>query len=795
MLLKCGVRVDIVGDLLCGTLKSTLRRFCAAARPVHTGLVCLSTESCPGVDSARLSAAGAFVSNRLYICLLGTWNPSFSTVLQRVGGLYDLGGRRHPDLDIRVLLPSCTTTASDPHCIVPELDALLGPKPEELGLTKLNASREAAGLAPVHFMRIDAPSISTCDEELEISREESVKLECKSVALSSFPTVVLGGTFDRLHAGHKLLLSAAALLSSKKVIVGVAGQQLLRKKKAALLIEPVALRSTVVSLFLQSIKPSLQIDVRAILDPVGTAGTEPDIDCIVVSAETAAGGHYCNRVRAENGLEPMKVVVAPLVSNTDSSALRESAVDEKISSSGLRMAELGTFRGNAREWSRRTSPRLPYLLGLTGGIASGKSNILRALRERGVAVLDMDKLGHEAYLPGTKCFDELVHEFGNRIVSDDGTVNRSAIGRIVFGDSSGAARRRMERIVWPAIAELRRNHLEEFQREGHDIVVVEAAVLLEAGLDSEVDEVWCVTTSVEEQCRRVMARNGLTQVEAEARIASQMSSEDRVKRSHVVFDSSGPLAATARQAIFAYEGARLRSQLDCAKSLRSQAELDADVTAPLSERFAALVASIGGTEECTRKWWRILHDHHCEAHRRYHNLEHLREFHERLRYFKAQGLRSSAACELALFFHDVIYDPTRHDNEAKSAQLFTRFCVDLRDCIHAEGLPLALHLEEVCGLILRTAYHMEGPADGDMGAFLDCDLQVLGYEPAAYARYAEQIRLEYAFVPEVAYRKGRADVLRRFLEQKSLYFTTVIQNAAESIARANIASEVKRLLQ
>merc|ERR1719326_624545 len=111
-----------------------------------------------------------------------------------------------------------------------------------------------------------------------------------------------------------------------------------------------------------------------------------------------------------------------------------------------------------------------------------------------------------------------------------------------------------------------------------------------------------------------------------------------------------------------------------------------------------------------RKWWRILHDKHCAAGRHYHTLEHLRNYHAQLRRYKAAGrLTAPAVCELALFFHDAVYDARRADNELQSAQLFAEFCADLR---RATDLPPSLHLEQAAGLILRTANHMDATAAG-----------------------------------------------------------------------------------
>lgn len=327
-----------------------------------------------------------------------------------------------------------------------------------------------------------------------------------------------------------------------------------------------------------------------------------------------------------------------------------------------------------------------------------------------------------------------------------------------------------------------------------------------------------------------MERNSLSRSEAEARIAAQMCNDERVRRSHVVLMSRERPEDTAANAVAAWRSAELRSNEDCAAEPRPLEEVDADPGAPLRERFASLVASLvrgsgggssssrgdggndGAIADCTRKWWRILHDRHCAAGRHYHTLQHLRQFHAHFREYKASGsLLSPAVCELALFFHDAVYDATRHDNEARSAALFTDFCADLRcaarTSINSGGggdsssssqllyLPASLHLEEVCGLILRTAYHMEGPAKGDMAAFLDCDLQVLGSSPPQYHRYAEGVRFEYAHVAELDYRAGRSEVLRSFLGgRKNIYFTPRMQQQCEAAARANLLAEITRLM-
>ena len=580
------------------------------------------------------------------------------------------------------------------------------------------------------------------------------------------------------------MLSAAAICSKNRVTIGVASDDLLRNKSSAVLVQPRGIRTVAASSFVRAIKPSLEVEMLPITDPVGPAGTKKHVDCIVVSEETVGGGHYCNQIRKQNGLSQMKVLVAGLVQAGGLQSISEdgngtnkgldASIDSKASSSILRQQELGKFRGNAKEWSRRTDISMPYVLGLTGGVSTGKSTVTNAMENLGVGVLDCDKIAHEMYLPNTECFAALVDEFGAGIIdSTTGHIDRAALGSIVFVDDGGYKRRKLERIVWPATKMVIKERLRALKGDfGYDIVMMEAAVILEAGWDEMVDEVWSICIPTDIQVKRLMRRDGLTRPAAEARIASQMSHEERASRSHVVLVSQWDKEETVKQTRKAFEGALERSKLDCTMDIAAPGDVDKKPHASLKERWASLVWSMGGDEELIRKWWRVIHDSYelLENHSRfYHTLEHIDHFHTRFRTFRG-AMKNPEICELALFFHDIVYDTTRLDNEARSAQLFTKFCHDFRNCVRDKTTP-HIHLEAACEQILRTAYHTEGPADGDMAFFLDSDLQIFGSSPSEYAMYAEQIRYEFAHVPDERYHPGRARLLRRFLEQDELFFS------------------------
>lgn len=178
------------------------------------------------------------------------------------------------------------------------------------------------------------------------------------------------------------------------------------------------------------------------------------------------------------------------------------------------------------------------VIGLTGGIASGKSTLSAFARDRGAHVIDADLLGHRAYEPGTSCFDAVVREFGSEVVAEDGTIDRRALSGKVFAE--GSSLKRLTDIVWPAIKEMAQIEIENVKRSEPDrTIVLEAAVLLEAGWQDFVDEVWVAVVDVETAITRTMKRDGLDREAVQNRIDSQLSNDARIAAADVVFDNSG----------------------------------------------------------------------------------------------------------------------------------------------------------------------------------------------------------------------------------------------------------------
>lgn len=186
--------------------------------------------------------------------------------------------------------------------------------------------------------------------------------------------------------------------------------------------------------------------------------------------------------------------------------------------------------------------RIVLRVGLTGGIASGKSLVAAELAARGAIVIDADVLAREVVEPGTPALARIVERFGPQMLRD-GQLDRARLGEIVFADP--AAREDLERIVHPAV----RARAAELERAaGHDAVVVHVIPLLvETGQQQEFDLVVTVDVDHETQIQRLIARNGYSHAAAESRTAAQASREDRRMASDVVLDNSGNVAQLRSQ--------------------------------------------------------------------------------------------------------------------------------------------------------------------------------------------------------------------------------------------------------
>lgn len=186
------------------------------------------------------------------------------------------------------------------------------------------------------------------------------------------------------------------------------------------------------------------------------------------------------------------------------------------------------------------------VIGLTGGIASGKSSVAGLLGERGAHVIDADKLGHRAYLAGTEAFDQVVATFGEDVVGSDGEIDRQALGSKVFGGDNRLDE--LTAIVWPAIRRMAEAEIAAVsERTPGRIIVLEAAVLIEAGWQDLADEIWVVTVERETAVERASARDGTDRAAVEARIDAQLSNAQRREHATRVIDNSGDLPTLTAQ--------------------------------------------------------------------------------------------------------------------------------------------------------------------------------------------------------------------------------------------------------
>ena len=158
-------------------------------------------------------------------------------------------------------------------------------------------------------------------------------------------------------------------------------------------------------------------------------------------------------------------------------------------------------------------------IGLTGGIAGGKSAVARLLAARGARVIDADRLVHEAYEPGAPGFEAVVAAFGPQVVAPDGSIDRARLGSLVFGDAGQMAR--LTSMVWPLARELAEQERQEAAAEGVPVLVIEAPLLIEAGWRDLVDEVWFVRAPLDAVRKRLAQRRGLGPEDIEARITTR----------------------------------------------------------------------------------------------------------------------------------------------------------------------------------------------------------------------------------------------------------------------------------
>lgn len=194
-------------------------------------------------------------------------------------------------------------------------------------------------------------------------------------------------------------------------------------------------------------------------------------------------------------------------------------------------------------------------VGLTGSIAVGKSHVVSVLAELGCATFDADKIAHLVMEPGRAAYKDIVREFGSDILREDGAIDRTRLGPIVFAD--GEKRKRLNEIVHPRVIEEQNRLLGEVEAINPDgIAVIDAALMIESGGYKRFDKLIVVFCDRDTQIERLMTRNQITREDAERRVAAQMSSDEKRRYADYEIDTSGTFEETRERVIAVYNELR-----------------------------------------------------------------------------------------------------------------------------------------------------------------------------------------------------------------------------------------------
>ncbi|MBS4025640.1 MAG: dephospho-CoA kinase [Clostridia bacterium] len=185
------------------------------------------------------------------------------------------------------------------------------------------------------------------------------------------------------------------------------------------------------------------------------------------------------------------------------------------------------------------------VIGLTGGIATGKTTAANHLAGLGAVIIDADKLAREIVLPGSLALKEIETAFGGQVIQEDGFLDRKALGEIIFSDQ--IQREHLNNIMIPKIIARAEELIEHHRRAGISAVVIDAPLLFEVGMNDIVDSVWVVYVPRDAQIHRLMARDGLTEFQAKERLAAQISIEEKRLLADNVIDNSSNMAHTFQQ--------------------------------------------------------------------------------------------------------------------------------------------------------------------------------------------------------------------------------------------------------
>ena len=206
--------------------------------------------------------------------------------------------------------------------------------------------------------------------------------------------------------------------------------------------------------------------------------------------------------------------------------------ETKISSSNQRMDLLGVRLKPVQ--ARPHLPPRPYLIGFTGGVASGKSRMTERFREMGAGIVDCDKIAHSLYEPGAECYQTIIDKFGTGVLAADGTIDRKALGKIVFTNKKRLDE--LNLLIWePLLKRVKSVIHEMYEQVKKEVIFVEAAVLIQAGWVNEFHEIWSCIITPDIAVNRLVDRNKMSETEAKKRVEAQMDNKTIVHHSNLVF--------------------------------------------------------------------------------------------------------------------------------------------------------------------------------------------------------------------------------------------------------------------
>ncbi|HHU32097.1 MAG: dephospho-CoA kinase [Zhaonellaceae bacterium] len=185
------------------------------------------------------------------------------------------------------------------------------------------------------------------------------------------------------------------------------------------------------------------------------------------------------------------------------------------------------------------------VIGLTGGIASGKSTVSNKLRELGAVIVDADAISREVVKKDGPVWHKIKEHFGSSVLLPSGEINRKALGNIIFNNSE--ARNVLNSITHPEIFKRAKEKIKALQKSGSKVIVFDVPLLIESGYHTMVDKIWLVYCSKETQIKRLMTRNGLSREEAISRIESQLPLEEKLRYADEIINTEGSLSETEHQ--------------------------------------------------------------------------------------------------------------------------------------------------------------------------------------------------------------------------------------------------------